>query len=1332
MSINKKMKTKARLLVVDDDVLKRRAVTRILKAVDYTVIEAATGAECLRLAQETMPDLVLLDRVLPDTDGAEVCRQVKAGAQTARIFVALMSAIKTSSDSQANGLEAGADEYIVQPIGSRELLARVEAMLRIKYAEDSLREGEEHFRIVADFTHDWEYWVGVDSRHLYVSPSCERVTGYRADEFMQDPNLLRTIVHPQDRAALDCHLAENFESGGEDSLDFRIVTRSGEERWINHVCQPVRAADGRWLGRRASNRDITERVQAEQALEASEERYRRLFENASIGIFHSTPEGRFLRANQALASMLGFESADELISGITDGSRQIYVDSPRRSEIVSDVLRQDGWIRAENRYRRKNGSILTGQLAARKVLNPDGTLAYLEGFVEDITERKRAEEALEQRAAQLALLNDVSRQIAALLDLDSVLVRAVQLVQGSFSYHHVGLFTLDRAQDALVMRARAGDFEHLFPPNHRLKLGQGMVGWAARYGQTLLANDVQAELRYVNLYPGVVPTASELSVPIRVGEEVVGVLDIQSPQLDAFDENDVLAMETLADQIAVAIENARLYEAVQQELAERKRTEEALRRSEELFRGTLDGMLEGCQIIGFDWQYLYVNASAAQHGRHAKDELLGRTMMEVYPGIEDTAMFEALRRCMAERTPLRIENEFRYTDGTSAWFDLSFLPVTEGVFALSYDITERKRAEEALKEHHAFLRQVIDIIPHWIFTKDRQGRITLSNRAHAEALGTTPEEIVGKTDFELNPNPEQARQYICDDLEVMDTLQEKFVPEEANTNAQGQVYWLQTIKRPIVGKDGVANQALGVAIDITERKRAEEKLRTEEERFRLAAECLSDVIYEWDIGDNVQWFGDVDELLGYAPGEFPRTLQAFLDSLHPEDRERVWNAIERHLRGEAAYAVEYRIRHNDGTWRQWLARGTALRDTGGKPYRWIGAVTDITEQKRAEVQLQESEARVHFLADVIEHSSQPFAVGYPDGRPGIFNAAYCNLVGYSQEEMQALDWSANLTPPEWREMEAEHLDKLQRTGQPVRYEKEYVRKDGSRVPIELLVHLVRDEAGAPQYYYSFIDDLTERKRAEQTLQRYSQRLEEMVAERTRELYAAQDRLVRQEKLAILGQLAGGVGHELRNPLGAIKNAAYFLNLALAEPEPEVKETLDILHREVAASERIIGSLLGFARPRPPARQPVEINTLVREALARTALPENVRVVTHLDEALPAILADPDQLTQVFGNLLLNAVQAMPDGGRLTVETRVEPGAGWLAVSIADTGVGVPPENLGKLFEPLFSTKARGIGLGLALSKILVESHGGRIEARSEVGAGSIFTVKLPIDQEKVG
>jgi signal transduction histidine kinase len=236
-------------------------------------------------------------------------------------------------------------------------------------------------------------------------------------------------------------------------------------------------------------------------------------------------------------------------------------------------------------------------------------------------------------------------------------------------------------------------------------------------------------------------------------------------------------------------------------------------------------------------------------------------------------------------------------------------------------------------------------------------------------------------------------------------------------------------------------------------------------------------------------------------------------------------------------------------------------------------------------------------------------------------------------------------------------------------------------------------------------DITERREAEEALRKIEK--------------------ARQEKLVMLGQLAGGVGHELSNPLGAIKNATYFLKMALEETEPEIKETLDVLDKEINTSEVIINSLLGFARPKLPLFQKVNVNILIQEILTRTEVPENIKINRNLNENLPTISGDPDQISHVFRNIILNAVQAMGDGGQLTIKTNVLKSES-VSVSIKDTGIGISKENMKNLFEPLFTTKAKGIGLGLAISIIMVENHGGTIKAESELGKGSIFAIELPI------
>jgi signal transduction histidine kinase len=245
-------------------------------------------------------------------------------------------------------------------------------------------------------------------------------------------------------------------------------------------------------------------------------------------------------------------------------------------------------------------------------------------------------------------------------------------------------------------------------------------------------------------------------------------------------------------------------------------------------------------------------------------------------------------------------------------------------------------------------------------------------------------------------------------------------------------------------------------------------------------------------------------------------------------------------------------------------------------------------------------------------------------------------------------------------------------------------------------------------------------------------LEDRVAERTRELETAlgelretQESLVRKEKLAMLGLLAGGVGHELRNPLGVMTNAIYYLGAVLKEAPSEIREYLDILRTQIKLSEKIVGDLLDFARIRPPQYESVSLKQIVDEQLLRAGSLEGVSVKHDFPPDLPCVRVDRVQIGQVVLNLITNALQAMNgDGANLTFRGR-HVGAGFIRLDVIDTGTGIAPEQMRKLFEPLFTTKARGIGLGLAVSRGLVQANGGAISADSSPGVGTTMSVSLP-------
>jgi signal transduction histidine kinase len=246
----------------------------------------------------------------------------------------------------------------------------------------------------------------------------------------------------------------------------------------------------------------------------------------------------------------------------------------------------------------------------------------------------------------------------------------------------------------------------------------------------------------------------------------------------------------------------------------------------------------------------------------------------------------------------------------------------------------------------------------------------------------------------------------------------------------------------------------------------------------------------------------------------------------------------------------------------------------------------------------------------------------------------------------------------------------------------------------------------------------------QSLQRYYEQLEEDVEKRTKDLEQVQEKLIRSEKLAAVGELASGVGHELRNPLNVIRNCAYLINMYVSEKgDEEALSTIKVLDKQVDIANKIITDLLDFTRVRPPTQSKVDLNSLIKETLSWVTIPESIKISTNFNGHPIDVKTDAEQIGRVFGNLISNAVQAMNGKGELQILTSTE--NGFASAQVLDNGCGITEENLEKIFEPLFTTKPKGIGLGLAITKRLVEQNGGKIEVSSQVGKGTAFTVTLP-------
>jgi PAS domain S-box-containing protein len=654
-------------------------------------------------------------------------------------------------------------------------------------------------------------------------------------------------------------------------------------------------------------------------------------------------------------------------------------------------------------------------------------------------------------------------------------------------------------------------------------------------------------------------------------------------------------------------------------------------------------------------------------------------------------------------------------DGREIPIDDSGAPIQQadgtlqGVVLVFRDFSERKQAEQVIQRQAHLLNIAFDAILVW----ELEGAITFWNRGAEVLYGFAADQALGRVSHDLLKTwHPQGIEFFKNELKRtgswMGVLQ--------HCTHDGRQIEVESYQQVVQEADG-RRLVFESNRDITARQQAEAALRESEARLRLAQQVARIGTFEWNMQTGVnRWTPELEAMYGLPPGGFPGTQAAWEQLVYADDRPEAVRWVKEALE-QGSFEGEWRVRWPDGTLR-WLAgRAWVFKDEAGQPRRLLGVNIDITERKRAEEAMQESQRRNELLANIIELSSQAFGMGYPDGRLGLTNQGFERLTGYTRDELRAIDWAKTLTPPEWRELEQKQLEELRRTGQPVRYEKEYVRKDGTRVPIELLVQLVADADGKPAYYYSFITDITERKRMEESR-------------------------LRSQKLEALGTLAGGIAHDFNNILLTISGNT---ELAAADlpPQHPARENLAEIARAGARATDLVRRILTFSRPQEQQRQVLELQPVVEEALKllRATLPTLLEIRTQFAPAVPAVTADATQIHQVIVNLATNAAHAIgPRGGLIEFRldalhvsaelARTSPNlreGHYTRLSVSDNGCGMDQATLERIFDPFFTTKPAGQGTGLGLSVVhgIMQSHGGAVTAYSQPGKGSTFRLYFP-------
>ncbi len=1087
-------------------------------------------------------------------------------------------------------------------------------------AEKGLRQSEKRLRTVADFAHDWEYWIGPDEEYVYSSPSCERVTGYTPEDFERDRRLLQKITHPADRAEVEAHFREERNDGETHALDFRIITRDGSERWINHVCQQVHDADGTWLGWRGSNRDVTARKRAEQArlrllrrveqdrgrieelaaaLRRQRDRLETIMESTHAQLAYLDTGFNFVDVNTAYAEGAGYEQ-EELV-----GKNHFELFPNEENLAIFERARA-------------TGEVVSFQ--ARPFIYPDqperGTTYWdwtlvpvkdeeeaVQGLVLsllDVTERERLMQAVERQRARLEAVIENAPEGIVVVDEQAGIVLANPAADEIYGrrvprgepYHSHGDLCLCRPN---------GTAYH--PRN--LPLTRSALDCETHTGVDLVLVRPDGEGRALLVD----------SAPIRDRTgQVTGAVGVF---------RDITERKRIEETVRLYADRLRVLREMDKAILAARSAEEIAESALPLLRELIPCQRASVEVFDLDAgvsRLLAVDGdgeTCLPRGRSvplAWNRSLERLRRGDVHSVEDIESLE----------PSPLANALR-EEGIRSYVSVPLRAGGELIGSVNLGWAKRGGLEDG---HMDILREVADQVAVGL----RQAQLYLEVQGHAEEL----EERVLKRTEELRESEARFRAIF----------------EQA---------------------------ALGIA------------LLDGRGRMTATNPALEEML------------GKPDEALGG---------QAFAGLRHSEGDPGAWEETMRQIREGTgdAHRMDMRYAGSDGDPRWATVVLSPVRDARGELEFAIALVEDITRRKEAQAELKKSEQRQKLALQAVGGGIYERPI--PMDGTAHHSEGWAEVLGLRKSELppsgEFMGWLRDRVHPDDRaRLEKAQADFVAGDSESYRAEVRMRHESGRWVWVEDLAEAMeRDEEGRVTRVIGLMRDITERKEA-------------------------QAALVRSERLATTGELAASLAHEINNPLQAVIGCLGLAEESLAaEEDDDFREYVVIALEELRRAARVVSRLRDLSRPTDvKGARPTDVNDLVDRVIKLTRKKlknEGVRVERRLAEDLPQPKLVGDRVQQIFLNLVLNAIDAMPDGGQLTITTRYDEDGDEVVAAFEDGGPGIPEELLPQLFRPFFSTKSQGTGLGLFVSQNIAQEHGGRIEVESEQGDGCTFSVHLPV------
>src|SRR5215472_13425453 len=1048
---------------------------------------------------------------------------------------------------------------------------------------------------------------------------------------------------------------------------------------------------------------VTQHHRATDALRQSEEQWREVFEHNPVMYFMVNPTGTVLSVNGFGASQLGY-TASELVG---QSVLNVFFEEDRelvKAELAScaeKLGRSHNW---EIRKIRKDGTVLWVRENAKAVRRSANDVIVLIAC-EDITERKNNEQ---RRTAHFA----VTRILAESDSLAAAAPRLLQEIGENLKWDWGALWSLDG--EAAPLRCdcqwRSPDVETAeFDAVSRegtFRFHEGRIGHVWQSASPLWMVDATVEPGFVRrsaaaksgLHGGVI-------FPILLDTEALGVVEFFSRAAREPDAEQLAILSAIGSQIGQFIK--------------RRRAVAASRANEERWRQLFESSSAGMALFRLDGVCTAANPALRRMLGLSEDEIVGHNVLELNHPYKRAATAEALAQYRAGTlTERNVEKKYVRKDGTPVWLNITntLVPATETtppfLQAVYVDVTAQLQAEAALRASEERWRAIFYSAAVGIAAGDVRGGLFDVNPTFQRMLGYTEEELRNLRDFEFTHEDDRAETRRLFDR-VVSGQQASYRLEKRYRRKDGAIVWADVSASIVPATENAPAFLAVMSVDITDRRQAEKALREAEERFRTLVQFSFDVYWESDAQHRFtrQEFAEgVTD--APAPGSEIGKTRWEVPYLEPD--AEAWRKHRETLDAHLPFRdFEHARPTPNGGKRYVSVSGLPVFDETGRFTGYRGVGRHITDRKRAEAALRASEERWRAMFE-----TAPVGIAMLDFEHRRYltaNERFQQMTGYSEGELRGLT-TLEITHEDDRAATQERIDSgvvgvLQR--------KRYRRKDGEVVWADVTAFVVPATDSTPAFLGAVIVDITDRKRAEEALQQ------------------AEADLARLNRVMLLGEMTASIAHEINQPIAAvITNANAGLRwLGAQSPDiDEVRQAFGRIVRDGTRAGEVIGRIRALVRKLPPRRELLDINQTIREVivLTQTETQRNaVGLQNRLANDLPLVSADRVQLQQVLINLIINAVEAMagPSNGlrELTIVSGVDYANG-IVVEVQDTGPGLNPEQLDRLFQSFYTTKPEGIGMGLAISRSIAEAHGGYLSATPNSPRGAVFRLTLPIEE----